>query len=110
VELKHEGSNAQIIVEDTGKGISPEALPHIFERFYQHEDAGFKKPGGLGLGLALVRHLVELHGGTVKAEIPGEGQGAIFKINLPLRLSGAAASSKKEFISQSMNSCSPQLL
>jgi signal transduction histidine kinase len=74
---------AQIQVADTGIGISPDFLPYVFERFRQAE--GITQHGGLGLGLAIVRHLVELHGGTVSAESPGLGQGATFTAKLPLR-------------------------
>lgn len=75
---------AQITVSDTGQGISPEFLPHVFEYFRQADSSTTRKFGGLGLGLAIVRHIVELHGGTVKAESAGEGQGATFVVKLPL--------------------------
>ncbi|MBW4606854.1 MAG: PAS domain S-box protein [Hassallia sp. WJT32-NPBG1] len=77
-------SYAQITVSDTGKGIDPEFLPHVFDYFRQADSATTRKFGGLGLGLAIVRQLVELHGGTVFAESLGEGQGAIFTVKLPL--------------------------
>ncbi|MBE9167299.1 response regulator [Pleurocapsales cyanobacterium LEGE 06147] len=75
---------AQIQVKDTGKGISPEFLPHVFEYFRQADASTTRTQGGLGLGLAIVRHLVELHGGTVTVESPGEGQGATFTVRLPI--------------------------
>jgi PAS domain S-box-containing protein len=75
---------AQIQVKDNGKGISPEFLPHVFEYFRQESSTTTRKFGGLGLGLAIVRHLVELHGGTVFAESPGEGLGATFTLRLPV--------------------------
>jgi CheY-like chemotaxis protein len=75
---------AQIQVKDNGKGISPEFLPHVFEYFRQESSTTTRKFGGLGLGLAIVRHLVELHGGTVFAESPGEGLGATFTLRLPI--------------------------
>ena len=75
---------AQITVTDTGKGIHPNFLPHVFEYFRQADSATTRKYGGLGLGLAIVRHLVELHGGTVQAESAGEGLGATFTVRLPL--------------------------
>ncbi|MEA5624287.1 PAS domain-containing protein [Nostoc sp. UHCC 0251] len=76
--------SAVIQVKDTGQGISPEFLPHIFEYFRQADSSTTRQFGGLGLGLAIVRHLVELHGGTVIAASPGEGQGAIFTVKLPV--------------------------
>ncbi len=85
VRLEECGSMAQIQVSDTGKGISPEFLPYIFDYFRQEDSSITRKFGGLGLGLAIVRQLVELHGGTVKAESLGEGQGATFTVRLPLR-------------------------
>jgi PAS domain S-box-containing protein len=76
---------AQIQVTDTGKGISPDFLPHVFEYFRQADSTTTRMFGGLGLGLAIVRHLVELHGGTVTAESPGEGRGATFTVRLPIK-------------------------
>ena len=75
---------AQIQVADTGKGIDPDFLPYVFEYFRQEDGRTTRKFGGLGLGLAIVRHLVELHGGTVQADSLGEGQGATFTVKLPL--------------------------
>ncbi|MEH2072575.1 MAG: PAS domain S-box protein [Nostoc sp.] len=75
---------AQIQVIDTGKGINPEFLPHVFDYFCQADSKTTRIFGGLGLGLAIVHHLVELHGGTVEAESPGVGQGATFTVKLPL--------------------------
>lgn len=72
-------------VEDTGTGISPEFLPFVFDRFRQADGSTSRAYGGLGLGLAIVRHLIELHGGTVFAQSPGLGQGATFEVRLPLR-------------------------
>jgi PAS domain S-box-containing protein len=73
-----------IRVSDTGRGINPKFLPHVFDRFRQADSSITRAHGGLGLGLAIVRHLVELHGGTVQAESAGEGQGATFTVTLPL--------------------------
>ncbi|WP_414548449.1 PAS domain-containing protein [Anabaena sp. CCY 0017] len=87
VRLEECGSMAQIQVSDTGKGINPEFLPYIFDCFRQEDSSITRKFGGLGLGLAIVRQLVELHGGTVEARSLGEGQGAIFTVKLPLRKS-----------------------
>jgi len=84
VRLERVNSHLEISVSDTGAGIKPEFLPHVFERFRQEDQTTTRHHGGLGLGLAIVRHLVELHGGTVEAESAGEGQGATFIVRLPL--------------------------
>ncbi|HEY9622726.1 MAG TPA: ATP-binding protein [Crinalium sp.] len=77
-------SFAQITVSDTGRGISRDFLPYVFDYFRQADSATTRKFGGLGLGLSIVRHLVELHGGTIQADSPGEGMGATFTVRLPL--------------------------
>ncbi|MUH01713.1 response regulator [Scytonema sp. UIC 10036] len=74
----------QITISDTGNGISPEFLPYVFDRFRQADGSITRNQGGLGLGLAIVRYLVEMHGGSVRAESPGIGQGATFTVRLPL--------------------------
>jgi PAS domain S-box-containing protein len=79
----------RIVVEDTGEGIAPELLPHVFERFRQGDSSSTRRHGGLGLGLAIVRHLVELHGGQVMAESPGRGGGSRFTVYLPLLVAPA---------------------
>ncbi len=86
IEVRVEQANdkARLTVEDTGEGIGPEALPHIFERFTQADSSTMRRHGGLGLGLTLVRYLVEAHQGRVKAESAGKGQGAKFTVDLPL--------------------------
>ncbi|MFN6465282.1 MAG: PAS domain S-box protein [Nostoc sp. DedVER02] len=84
IRLEQLGSVAQITVSDTGKGIHPDFIPYVFDYFRQADGTTTRKFGGLGLGLAIARHLVELHGGTIEAESPGVGQGATFTIRLPL--------------------------
>ena len=86
VEVRLRRVDSQVVIEvaDSGGGISPEFLPHVFERFRQGDASTTRSHVGLGLGLAIVRHLVELHGGTVEASSPGEGKGATFSVRLPL--------------------------
>jgi signal transduction histidine kinase/CheY-like chemotaxis protein len=86
VRLERTGSRAAIVVADSGMGITPELLPHIFERFRQGDSTSTRRHGGLGLGLALVKHIVELHGGAVRAESPGAGHGATLTVELPVSL------------------------
>nr|WP_290222780.1 PAS domain S-box protein [Trichocoleus desertorum] len=83
INLEPTDTCIQIQVTDTGQGIHPEFLPHVFERFRQADSTSTRSHGGLGLGLAIVRHLVELQGGTVSAESPGPDQGATFTVKLP---------------------------
>ena len=84
VSLSRVNSHVEIIVNDTGEGIAPDLLPLIFDRFRQADASTTRKHGGLGLGLSIVRHLVELHGGTVHAESRGPGLGSVFTVKLPL--------------------------
>jgi len=86
VQIRSErvNSHLEIVVSDTGQGISSDFLPHVFDRFRQADQKTSRQHGGMGLGLAIVRHLVELHGGTVSAMSEGEGQGATFTVTLPI--------------------------
>ena len=84
IRLEEADNQAQIVVTDTGKGINPEFLPHVFESFRQEDASVTRKHGGLGLGLAIVYQLVEAHGGTISADSLGEGKGATFIVSLPL--------------------------
>ena len=84
VRLERVNSHIEIGVSDSGTGIEPEFLPYVFDRFRQADQRSTRQHGGLGLGLAIVRHLVELHGGTVRAESPGSNQGSTFTVLLPV--------------------------
>jgi signal transduction histidine kinase len=99
VQLERIESSVQIRVSDTGVGIAAEFLPHIFERFRQADSSSTRSHGGLGLGLAIVRHLVELHGGTVSVESPGIGQGATFIVNLPMKAVYVEANTAEQLLS-----------
>jgi PAS domain S-box-containing protein len=84
ISLRHEASHVRLEVSDTGDGITPDFLPFIFDRFRQADGSSTRAHGGLGIGLSIVRHLVELHGGTVQAESEGVGRGSKFSVRLPL--------------------------
>jgi PAS domain S-box-containing protein len=86
VQIRSErvNSHLEIVVSDTGQGIPPDFLPHVFDRFRQADQKTSRQHGGMGLGLAIVRHLVEMHGGTVRANSDGEGKGATFTVMLPI--------------------------
>jgi CheY-like chemotaxis protein len=84
VVLERVNSHVEISVIDTGQGIQPDFLPYVFDRFRQADATTTRRHGGLGLGLAIVRQLVEIHGGSVRAKSPGEGLGATFTITLPI--------------------------
>lgn len=88
VLLEHIDSQVQVTVSDNGIGIDKEFLPHVFERFRQADSSTTRLHGGLGLGLAIVRHLVELHGGSVAAKSDGRGSGAAFTVRLPVGSAG----------------------
>jgi PAS domain S-box-containing protein len=83
VRLHRRGGQIEVLVSDTGAGISTEFLPHVFERFRQADASSTRRHGGLGIGLSIVKHLVELHGGTVQATSEGPGRGATFGVRLP---------------------------
>jgi CheY-like chemotaxis protein len=84
VTLRRSGSEAEIVVEDNGAGIRPDFLPHMFDRFQQADASRARRFGGLGLGLSIVKNLVQFHGGRVSAASEGEGRGARFTVALPL--------------------------
>jgi signal transduction histidine kinase/CheY-like chemotaxis protein len=88
LSVSHSENLARIVVRDNGRGMSPEFLPHVFNRFEQADASSTRNTGGLGLGLAIARYLVELHGGSISAESAGEGKGCAFTVELPMR--GAA--------------------
>ncbi|HEX4997182.1 MAG TPA: ATP-binding protein [Terriglobia bacterium] len=88
VSLLRRNASIRFLVSDTGEGIAPEFLPHIFDRFRQGDSATTRKHGGLGLGLSIVRHIVELHGGAIHAESAGYGKGATFIVDLPVLVTG----------------------
>jgi PAS domain S-box-containing protein len=96
VKLYRADLNVELEVSDTGLGIEPEFLPHVFDRFRQADATTTRSVGGLGLGLAIVRHLVELHGGSVRAESPGRDLGATFTVRLPVRMRVTAEGSDEE--------------
>ncbi len=90
VTVRRTTGSAEIVVEDTGEGMAPELLPHVFEAFRQGDSSSTRAHGGLGLGLALVRQIVELHGGQVSAESAGKGHGSRFTVTLPLAVTRTA--------------------
>jgi signal transduction histidine kinase len=98
VSVAQSDSSVDLAVSDSGSGIAAGFLPHVFDRFRQGEGGTQRRHGGLGLGLAIVRHLVELHGGTVTAESGGEGQGATFRVHLPIRTAAPADRSGRSAI------------
>jgi CheY-like chemotaxis protein len=84
VSLERVNSHVEVVVSDTGEGIKPDFLPFVFDRFRQADPSSTRRHGGLGIGLSIVRQLVELHGGSVRAKSPGPGQGSTFVVALPL--------------------------
>lgn len=103
IRLECVEDRAQITVSDTGKGIQPEFLPYVFESFRQEDTSTTRKYGGLGLGLAIVRHLVEAHGGTIWAESQGEAQGATFTVQLPLLNPQPKQNQSEDLFGQDLN-------
>lgn len=110
VQLKTVAAQVQIVVRDNGQGISAEFLPHVFERFRQGDASTTKRFGGLGLGLAIVRHLVEMHGGSVTVESDGEGKGTTFTVNLPTMSSGPEVSRAESVVADQENTDATPLL
>jgi PAS domain S-box-containing protein len=112
ISMKRVESHVEVTVSDTGQGIAPEFLPHVFDRFRQADATTTRAFGGLGLGLAIVRQVVELHGGTVRVESEGEGLGSTFTISLPLMAVRSAISdtdsAQPEFKSPDFE-CPPEL-
>ncbi len=116
VFLARVNSHVEITVSDTGLGIRADFLPHVFERFRQEDGSITRRHGGLGLGLAIVKNLAEMHGGTVRAQSPGEGQGATFIVHLPLAIvhpgTGDSLESRRQHPRASfegMAECPPEL-
>jgi len=103
VRLERTGSQLKVTVADSGQGIAPELLPHVFERFWQADGGMSRRHGGLGLGLSIVRQLTELHGGTVEVFSEGDGRGATFVVQLPILAArdGRAAESNAQYGSRS---------
>jgi signal transduction histidine kinase/DNA-binding response OmpR family regulator len=106
--LKDDAGTVRFIVRDTGRGIDPKFLPHVFDRFRQADSSSTRSHGGLGIGLTIVRHIVELHGGSVRAESSGEGQGATFSVTLPLAATSAPSESAKPPTATNADVESPQ--
>jgi PAS domain S-box-containing protein len=98
VRLTRDAPHIEIAVSDTGKGIKPEYLPYVFNRFSQEDYSTTRRYGGLGLGLSIVRHVAELHGGSVRAASEGEGRGATFVIRLPIGMGLAAGTQNADKI------------
>lgn len=110
IRLTQVDDRAEIVIRDNGKGIAREFLPYVFDYFRQADSATTRKFGGLGLGLAIVRHLVELHGGTVASDSLGEGLGATFTVRLPLRPIEAAKDRAQQLSESSLNLQGVQVL
>jgi signal transduction histidine kinase len=94
VEVGCDGAGVEVCVRDTGQGISPDFLPFVFDRFRQADSSTTRGSWGLGIGLSIVRHLVELHGGSIQASSDGLGTGATFVVRLPVHVPVAAGASQ----------------
>jgi CheY-like chemotaxis protein len=94
LDARHEGGEIVVRVTDTGQGIDPAFLPHVFEPFCQADASTTRRAGGLGLGLAIVKHIVQAHGGSIKAASAGPGKGASFTVRLPVRAPPAVVASE----------------
>jgi signal transduction histidine kinase len=104
LETAANDGGVELIVSDDGEGIAPELLTQVFERFRQADASTTRSHAGLGIGLAIVRHIVELHGGTVRAESAGRGSGALFRVRLPTADAILAdGSSRKPALSDSLH-------
>src|SRR5206468_5524698 len=90
ISLERGDGRARITIQDSGQGITPEFLPHVFERFRQQDSSSTREAFGLGLGLSIAKHLVELHGGSIQASSAGVGKGATFTVELPAAVPAAA--------------------
>jgi len=93
IRVQRDGDQVELTVKDNGRGISPDFLPHVFERFRQQDASPTRSAFGLGLGLSIARHLVELHGGTISAHSAGDRMGAVFVVRMPVALRGGASAS-----------------
>jgi signal transduction histidine kinase len=92
IRVHRTGTDVEIVVSDNGQGISSSFLPHVFERFRQQDASPTRAAFGLGLGLSIAKHLIELHGGTITASSPGDGGGATFVVRLPIASANPLAS------------------
>jgi PAS domain S-box-containing protein len=111
VQVTLRKANSQVVVEvsDTGMGIAPEFLPHIFQRFRQADASATRAHGGLGLGLAIVKNLVEMHGGSVEASSEGPDRGSVFTVRLPVALAGMTVDRPSEPATTGIEPLGPQL-
>ena len=109
VDMRQADSRVEVAVRDNGAGIAADFLPHIFERFTQADGTTTRQHGGLGLGLAIARHLTELHGGDVRAQSAGEGKGAAFIVTLPVRAVALAAEPPREAPGESVTTAAARL-